>query len=117
MVYVSAISTSIRCRAKDILPQLEASREGLLIRRHDADALLQEQGVAVRDILVARVVDQHDLSWGFDEVFSELREREGLFGGCLELGCRVLPAVEGLVVGVIEGLFGGGQPDEGDVGG
>ena len=62
-------------RGEDVLPQAPGTREGLLVGRHDADAAAQEHGVAVGDVLGARVVDQHHARRRRRQVLGHLGQR------------------------------------------
>jgi hypothetical protein len=106
---VSANAGSVGGSAEDVGPQIIASRKGFFVWCDDADALLQEYRIAVCNILVARVVHQHNLSRRLDQIFAEFRQREGGLGGALKFR---LPVVERLVVGVVDGFLGGAQPNE-----
>lgn len=48
-------------RVLDGGPEVHAAGEGFLVRRDDADALVQEQRVRVGDVLAAGVVDEDAL--------------------------------------------------------
>lgn len=103
---------AVRGGAEDVLEQLQVPAEGLLIRRHNAYALLQEAWVRVGNILVARVVDEDDLARGLDEVVLQLWQRERGFGVIVQLG---FPVGERLVVGVVERFLGRREPDQREV--
>lgn len=82
---IAACARAVGGSAEDILEQLQVTAERLLVRRDDADALLQEAWVCVGDILVACVVDEDDLARGLYEVVLQLRQRQGGFGVVLQL--------------------------------
>ena len=100
----------------DGVPEVHAAGEGLLVGRHDADALRQEVGVSVGDILAAGVVNEDALVRQFVQEFESLIGCEGGRGGRFEV---FLPCFEGEGGGAVRGAkaFGGaGDEDEGDVG-
>lgn len=66
-------------------PEVHAAGEGFFVGRHDADALVQEGGVGVSDILAAGVVDEDALVGEFFEEFEGLVDCEGGRGGCFEV--------------------------------
>lgn len=109
---VAPSAGAIGCCGEDVLEELEAAGEGLLVGRDDADALLEEAGVCVCDILVRCVVDEDDLAGRLNKVVLKLWEGESGFRVALELG---FPVGEGLVVGVVDGFLGGREPDEREV--
>ena len=53
-------------RVEDVFPELVGAGEGLFVGGHDGDALVEEQGVGVGDILVGGVVYEDDFSGGLD---------------------------------------------------
>ena len=110
--HVAACARPVGGGGEDVFEELEVAAEGLLVGRHDGDALFEEGWVGVGDILVRCVVDEDDLAGCLDQVVLQLWERKGRFGVVCELR---LPVGERLVVGVVEGLFGCGQPDEREV--
>ncbi len=60
-------------------PEGEAAAEGFFVGGYDADACLEEKGVAVRDVLVTGVVYQNAFSGGFGGAVAEVVEN--FFGG------------------------------------
>lgn len=97
-------------------PEIHAAGEGFLVRRDDADALVEEGRVRVGDVLAAGVVDEDALVWEFGEEFERLGDGEGGRGGCVEV---LRPGGEGEGRGAVGGAeaFGReGDEDEGDVG-
>lgn len=103
---------------EDVLPELVAAREGLLVGRDDADAPGEELRVRVGDVLAAGVVDQDGpgAAGGGGEVLGDLGQGEG---GADAVGLELRGGggdVDGRVVGAVEGLGGGGDVAEDELG-
>ena len=103
------------CCVVDGGPEVHAAGESFLIRRHDADALVQERRVRVGNILAAGVVDEDAFVGEFGEEFEGLVDGQRRGGGFFEVGFPCLEGERGGAVGGAEAFAGPGDEDEGDV--
>lgn len=96
----------------DGVPEIHTACESFLVGRDDADAVGQEQGISVCDILAAGVVDEDARVGEFLEEFEGLVDCEGGGSRCFEV---LFPCGEGEgggAVGGAEGFGGAGDEDE-----
>ena len=82
----------VRCPSAclDVVPELPAAAEGLLVGRHHADPVAQERWVAVCDILVAGVVDDNGAP-GRSDFFGNVENVIDGEGGSLRGGGNLDP--------------------------